>query len=163
MSIEFSPENERFLEAAIASGAFPSREVAVDRAVALLRERQQALERLRQQVVPLPALPPFLVRDAEGYVSVRGHRLGLHLILDAIFAGESADEIQNQFSSLSGEQVAQILDFARQHEASLRAYTAQRGAIDQLLYETGRRGPSVAELRARWQAKSSQPHSLPQS
>lgn len=161
--IEFSPENERFLESAIASGAFPNREEAVDRAVALLRERQETLQRLRQARVPLPELPPLLVRDDAGYVSLRGHRIGLHLLLGHLFAGEDATQIQDRFSSLTHEQVAAVLTFARQHEREMRAYWEQREAIDELLYETGRRGPSLAELRARWQAKFGQPLSVPRS
>lgn len=39
MSIGISPENERFLNAAISSGVFSSRNEALDQAVALLRER----------------------------------------------------------------------------------------------------------------------------
>lgn len=163
MSIEFSPENERFLASAIASGAFDSREEALDRALDLLRQQQERLAVLRQMAIELPPLPAMLERNQEGYISVRGHRIGLHLILEGLFAGDDADQIHERFPSLPLEVVGEILDFARRNQAAMRHYLEHCDEIDQLLYETGRRGPSMAELRQRWLAKFGKPLAAPPS
>lgn len=41
MSAEISPDNERFLDQAIASGVYPSRKAAIDDAVTWLRQRHE--------------------------------------------------------------------------------------------------------------------------
>jgi uncharacterized protein (DUF433 family) len=161
MAIGISSENQKFLDTAVASGTYPTKDAAIDRAVSMLRERQQALDQARKQVVALPELPAILVREADGYVSVRGHRIGLHLILDRHFAGDSRPEIEDRFESLTAQELEEILDFVSRHEGPMREYLDQQDRIEQLMYEIGPHGPSMAELRARWVAKFGQPLELP--
>jgi uncharacterized protein (DUF433 family) len=159
--MQISSQNQQFMDAAVASGAFASPDQVIDRAVSLLRARQEALEQIRQQQIPLPELPPVLVRDEGGFVSVRGHRISLHLLLDRFFAGDNRLEIQEQYPSLAQETIDQVLDFVRTHPEPMRAYFAQQETISQLMYEIGPRGPTLEELRARWLEKSGKPFESP--
>jgi Arc/MetJ-type ribon-helix-helix transcriptional regulator len=157
MSVEISSENQQFLDAAVASGVFPSRDAAINRALALLREQQQAIERIRAHPVPVPDLPPILERQADGYISVRGHRIGLHLILERYFAGAGEPELQDWFSSLSPIELEQIVSFVRSNPEAMRAYLDQQTELAEALYAAAQRGPTVEELRARWQRKFGRP------
>jgi Arc/MetJ-type ribon-helix-helix transcriptional regulator len=161
MSIEISSENQQFLEAVVASGAFASREAAIDQAISLLRERQEALARICEQDAALPELPSLLVRQEDGYVSVRGHRIGLHLILERFFAGDRRAEIQDRFSSLSPGEVDAILDFVGEHRDAMQVYLDRQQLIEKPSNEKGSRGPTVAELRARWLSNFGRPLEIP--
>jgi len=46
MSIDISPENERFVQQQIAAGTFQSRTDAIDAGVELLRRRKELLDRI---------------------------------------------------------------------------------------------------------------------
>jgi antitoxin ParD1/3/4 len=48
MSTDLSPSNEQFIENALASGAFGSRDELLDAAVELLRERREEIRRMIQ-------------------------------------------------------------------------------------------------------------------
>jgi uncharacterized protein (DUF433 family) len=159
--MQISPQNEKFLDAAIASGVFASRDQAIDQAVTLLRGKREALEDLLQHRVPLPKLPSVLELEQDGSVSVRGHRISLHLLLDRIFAGDSPQEIHDWFPSLPRETIDAVVAFASAYPESLRAYFEQEEAIYQLLYEIGRRGPTMEQLRGRWLAKFGKPFEPP--
>jgi Arc/MetJ-type ribon-helix-helix transcriptional regulator len=75
MSTNLSPENEQFIEFAIASGTFHDRGEALDRAVDLLR-RQQLLDRIDEGTRQL--------RSGEG-IELRGDE-ELHAFFDGIRA-----------------------------------------------------------------------------
>lgn len=157
MSLEISSENQQFLDASVASGKFPSQDAVINRAVSLLRERRELLDRLCREADALPELPPVLIRLENGNVMVRGRRISLYLILDRFFAGAADVEIQEQFPSISLDQVQEVLAFARANLETMQAYFDRQSTIEQLLYETGNRGPSFEELRARWQKQFGKP------
>jgi Arc/MetJ-type ribon-helix-helix transcriptional regulator len=157
MSIEISQESAQFIDAAVASGAFPNSTEVIDRAISLLRQRQEAIDRILAHPVPLPELPRLLERQPDGYVNIRGHRLGLHLLLQQHFAGDSAAQIQDRFSSLSLAEVEEVLAFVQQHPDAMRAYLDQQQTIQRLMLDEAGRGPTVEELRTRWQAKFGTP------
>ena len=157
MPIEVSSQSAQFIDAAVASGAFQDPAEVVDRAIGLLRERQEAIDRILAHPVPLPELPALLERQADGYVGIRGHRLGLHLLLQRHFAGESAVQIQDRFSSLTLDEVNEIVALAEKHPDAMRAYLDQQQMIQRLTMDDAHRGPTLEELRARWQAKFGAP------
>jgi Arc/MetJ-type ribon-helix-helix transcriptional regulator/uncharacterized protein (DUF433 family) len=161
MSLDISSENQQFLDAAVASGEFASREAAINRAVSLLRQRHEAIHRLCSQLLPLPELPTILEWQSEGYIGVRGHRIGLHLILERYFAGASRAELADWFSTLTSEELDQVLEFVGQHPDAMRAYLERQEALARLLLDESNQGPSLAELRARWETKFGRPYVSP--
>lgn len=157
MSIEISPESAKFIDAAVASGAFPTPAEVVDRAIGLLRQRQEAIDRILAHPAPLPELPPLLQRHSDGYVSIRGHRIGLHLLLERHFEGDNPSQIQDRYSSLDLTEVEEIIAFVREHSDAMRAYLDQQQSLQRLMLDEAGRGPTVEELRARWQARFGTP------
>ena len=53
MSSQLSPENEQFLEQAVAIGMFHDRDEAIDRAVELLRRREQLIRDVNKGIEQL--------------------------------------------------------------------------------------------------------------
>jgi Arc/MetJ-type ribon-helix-helix transcriptional regulator len=53
MSSQLSPENEQFLEQAVAVGMFHDRDEAIDRAVGLLRRREQLIRDVNKGIEQL--------------------------------------------------------------------------------------------------------------
>lgn len=159
--MQISSQNEQFLDAAISSGIFASRDQAIDRAVTLLRAKREALDELLRQQIDLPELPPLLERCGDGSVGIRGHRVSLHLFLDRLFAGDSSQQIHERFPSLPWETVDRLVSFARENESRLRAYYDREEAIYNLLSEIGPHGPTREELRTRWEASFGSPWAAP--
>lgn len=48
MSSDLSPENEKFIESQVATGAFSSRNAAIEAGVELLRKRDSLVNRIRE-------------------------------------------------------------------------------------------------------------------
>ncbi|MDQ2628195.1 MAG: hypothetical protein M3Y90_14515 [Actinomycetota bacterium] len=149
MSTGISPENERFLEAAVTSGVFSSRGEALDQAVALLRERAVAIERIRRHRVALPSLPAALERRPDGAIYFAGHRISLGVFLNAVYAGGDQAELASQFTGLDHQAIADVLAYIATNEQIVRGYFEQYEALDRLQRDDSRRGPGVNELRSR--------------
>lgn len=98
----------------------------------------------------LPAeLPPDLERREDGAIVVRGRRISLFLILDAMYRGLGAEEIQQRYPTLSGDAVDRIMKFCRQHEDSVRRFYDQQASIAREHCDPHHQGPSLEELRGR--------------
>jgi len=158
---EISPANEQFITTAVAGGVYVSRQAAIDQAIGMLRQRQEAKERILARPVPLPELPPYLERRTDGYVKICGQRIGLHLILEALYQGENAEQIQDRFSGMSVPEVEQVLGFVAGHPDAMRAYLDQQQMLASLALDESNRGPTIEELRARWLAKFGKPFVSP--
>ena len=157
MTIQISSENQHFLDAAVASGTFASRDAAIDRAVSWLRERRDALDRIQRQKVPVPELPPVLLWNEAGQIMINGHRISLYLILERFYAGDSPGEIHAHYPSLEHTDFDHILEYVQTYARELKPYYEQQVEIEQLMYEIGPRGPSLDELKAKWLAMFGRP------
>jgi antitoxin ParD1/3/4 len=51
MRTDLSPENEEFIEAAIATGDYKNRDEVVNEAISFLRKRQRSMAELREDVL----------------------------------------------------------------------------------------------------------------
>jgi uncharacterized protein (DUF433 family) len=151
-STGISAENARFLDDAVAQGLFPSRETAIDQGLQLLRERHQAIERIKSQAVVLPDMPEVLERREAGYIKFRGTRIALYLVLDRHFAGASADEIHETFPTVPRPALDEVLSYVASHQEVARAHRDQQIAIGNLYCDLSKRGPSLETLRQRFQA-----------
>ncbi|MCI0361760.1 MAG: DUF433 domain-containing protein [Planctomycetaceae bacterium] len=147
-----SAENSRFLEDAVSQGLFPSRETAIDRGLQLLRERHEAIERIKSEAIVLPDMPAVLERRDDGYIKFRGTRIALYLVLDRYFAGASADEIHESFPSVPRPALDEALSYTASHADVARVHLDQQTAIGNLYCDLSKRGPSIEVLRQRFQA-----------
>jgi uncharacterized protein (DUF433 family) len=97
-------------------------------------------------------LPDFLTRRKFGEIRLSGHRIGLFHVVERYQGGESPERIQEEFPSLSLEEIRKVLAFYQDNQAEVDAYvTACRAEIERQ-EAASRQGPDIAELRRRFTA-----------
>jgi uncharacterized protein (DUF433 family) len=67
-----------------------------------------------------------LVADADGVMRVRGTRVTLDTILAAFAEGATAEEIAQQYPSISLADVYQVIGYYLRHSSELEPYLAER-------------------------------------
>jgi uncharacterized protein (DUF433 family) len=70
--------------------------------------------------------PVPLVQDADGVMRVRGTRITLDTVIAAFRDGATAEEIVQQYPSISLADVYLVIGFCLRHSSELEAYFAQR-------------------------------------
>jgi uncharacterized protein (DUF433 family) len=98
-------------------------------------------------------LPDFLTRDADGYIHVTGHRIGLQDVVYYYNEGHSPETLLEAFPTLSLALIHKTIAFYLEHSADVDAYvtTCEREVDRQRA--AAPRGPDIAELRRRFAAK----------
>ena len=98
-------------------------------------------------------LPDFLTQDADGEIRLTGHRVGLYSVVRSYQEGQTAEQVQAEFPSLSLAHVYKVLAFYLENRAEVDAYgKAYREELERQS-QTFRHGPDQEELRRRWQEK----------
>jgi len=94
-------------------------------------------------------LPPCFERVGGG-VRVSGHRVSLHVILDAMADGATPERMEEMFPTIPAEKLAAVVAFCRRHPEAMREYREERRAAA-AVQAGGRTGtaPTLAELRRR--------------
>src|SRR3954464_7072685 len=88
-----------------------------------------------------PGLPPELEEQEKGMIVVRGTRIPLHLVLEALFQEKSPAEILSEYPSIPAGAIPQIKRFCEQNEAATRRYyESERAELDKL-YAEGKKAP----------------------
>jgi uncharacterized protein (DUF433 family) len=97
-------------------------------------------------------LPDFLTQDADGEIHMTGHRIGIYTVVRVYKEGYSAEQIAEEFPSLPLDLIQKALAFYHENLAEVDAYVdAYRAEL--LRQEAApRKGPSLDELKQRWQA-----------
>jgi uncharacterized protein (DUF433 family) len=67
-----------------------------------------------------------LVSGADGVMRVRGTRVALETVVAAFTEGATAEEIAQQYPSVSLADVYQVIGYYLRHSAELESYLAQR-------------------------------------
>jgi uncharacterized protein (DUF433 family) len=147
-----SPENAQFLDLAVSQGMYPNRETAIDRGLQLLRERHQAIAKIKADAVVLPDMPTVLERGEGGYIKFRGTRIALHLVLDRFFAGATGNEIHEDFPSVPRPALDEVLAYVSSHRDLAKIHLDQQNLIGDLYCDVSKRGPTMEMLRQRFQA-----------
>jgi uncharacterized protein (DUF433 family) len=70
--------------------------------------------------------PVPLVQGADGVMRVRGTRITLDTVFAAFREGATAEEIVQQYPSISLADVYQVIGYCLRHSSELEAYLAQR-------------------------------------
>ena len=86
----------------------------------MLRNMSLAIE--QPQPVPLDA-------DGDGVIRVRGTRITLDTVVEAFRRGATAEEITQQYPTLSLADVYSVLGYFLRHEAEVSDYLADRVAV----------------------------------
>ena len=97
-------------------------------------------------------LPDFLIDHLDGEIRFKDHRIGLYTIAREAEEGWSADEIAEEYSTLSLELVKKALQFCSENEADVREYVRRiRDEIER--QAAAPPGPGVQQIRALLAAK----------
>src|SRR4051812_32710279 len=92
-------------------------------------------------------LPNCLHWSPDGEVRVVGHRIGLYSVIDRHQSGHSDEEILEEFSTLSLDEIRRIIAFYRANQHEVGAYVQEYR--DELRRQEEAYVPSPAALRIR--------------
>jgi uncharacterized protein (DUF433 family) len=98
-------------------------------------------------------LPDFLVQEADGYIHLAGHRIGLQDVAYYYNEGCSAEELCEVFPTLPLAMVHKILAFYLENATEVDSYTTACEAELETQRAATPRGPDHAELRRRLAAR----------
>ena len=98
-------------------------------------------------------LPEFLAQDADGYIHLAGHRIGLQDVIYYYCEGCSAEELCEVFPTLPLALVHKTVAFYLENAAEVNQYCAASEAEMERQRATAAKGPDRAELRRRLEAK----------
>ncbi len=98
-------------------------------------------------------LPEYLTQDADGYIHVTGHRIGLQDLVFHYNEGYSPEALQEAFPTLALALVHKVIAFYLEHPVDVNAYVAGCEAEMERQRAAAPRGPDLAELRRRLAAK----------
>ncbi len=111
--------------------------------------------------VAFVAEAPPLAMDEHGAIRVAGTRLTLDTVVDAFDAGESAEEIVDQYDILSLADAYAVICYILHHREEVDEYMAERARLgEEIRKEVERRFPQEglrAKLLARRQAQGQTP------
>jgi uncharacterized protein (DUF433 family) len=98
-------------------------------------------------------LPDFLTSHQYGEIRLTGHRIGLLHVIDLWTDGLSAEEIEEQFPSLSLALIHKVLAFYLENRADVDAYIAECHAEIERQAHVPSPGPGLAEMKRRLEAQ----------
>lgn len=94
-------------------------------------------------------VPEFLVQDADGFIHLRGHRIGIQHLVHFYNEGYSPEMLAEEFPTLSLALLHKTIAFYLENQADVDTYIAQDRDKTDIHASTAPRGPGVAELRRR--------------
>ena len=98
-------------------------------------------------------LPDFLAQDADGFIHLRGHRIGIQHVVHVYDEGYSAEMLAEEFPTLSLALIHKTIGFYLENRTDIDAYIAQGRDEIERHASTAPRGPGLAELRQRLAAR----------
>jgi uncharacterized protein (DUF433 family) len=98
-------------------------------------------------------LPDFLVQDADGFIRLREHRIGVHHVVGPYNEGYSPEMLVEQFPTLSLALIHKTIAFYLENEAEVDAYIARSREETERHASAVPGGPGLAELRRRLAAR----------
>jgi len=72
--------------------------------------------------------PVPLVQDEDGFMRVQGTRITLDTVVAAFREGATAEEIVQQYPSISLADVYQVIGYCLRHSSEIEAYLSERRA-----------------------------------
>jgi uncharacterized protein (DUF433 family) len=107
------------------------------------------LEKIMKAELDAFDLPDFL-EIIDGGIRVTGHRVGLTLILEALFESKSIAEMREMYPTIPARTLWKVVGFCINHFDSMRNYySAERLRVAALRAAHTDKAPSITELRKR--------------
>jgi uncharacterized protein (DUF433 family) len=101
-------------------------------------------------------LPDFLEADDGGFISIVGHRIGLHHVIRIYKEGYSAEMIQLEYPTLSLATIHKVLAYYLENRAEVDNYCAgEEAAFEAQVAAANQKpksSPTLAEMRKRFEA-----------
>ena len=97
-------------------------------------------------------LPEFLVEDDGGFISLKGHRIGLHHVVRAYDEGLTAEGVVARYPTLSLALVHKVIAFYLDNGDEVDRYVAAHDAEMDRQISGSKPAPSMGELRKRLDA-----------
>ena len=94
-------------------------------------------------------LPDFLTQDADGFVRVTGHRIGLHHVVRFYNEGFSPEMLWQQFPTLPLAVIHKVIAFYLENRSEVDAAVADNDRELERLAAESSPGPDLIELRRR--------------
>ena len=98
-------------------------------------------------------LPSFLTKGKYGEIRLNGHRIDLLHVVDLYNEGNTAEEICSEFDTLDLQVVQQVIEFYLANKSEVDQYVAQCHAEIDRQASAPRKGPDLAELKRRMEAR----------
>jgi uncharacterized protein (DUF433 family) len=98
-------------------------------------------------------VPDFLTEDADGFIHVTGHRIGLMHLIYYYNQGFSPAMLFDDYPTLSLDLIQNIIAFYQENKVEVDAYVARCQAEMEEQRARAPKGPSREELRRRLEAK----------
>ena len=94
-------------------------------------------------------LPPFLETDDGGFISLTGHRIGLHHVVRLYREGSSPEAIAAYFPSLPMALIHKVIAFYLENQDDVDSYVCDHDTDIARQIAEGPKAPSMVELRQR--------------
>ena len=94
-------------------------------------------------------LPDFLTEDADGFIHVTGHRIGLQHLVHYYNEGYSPEMLACEYPTLSLAVIHKVIGYYLESQAEVDRYVATCQEVIDRQRAAARPGPSVAKLRRR--------------
>jgi uncharacterized protein (DUF433 family) len=107
---------------------------------------------IQDSVAPMN-LPEFLTSDDGGYISLTGHRIGLHHVVRVYEEGYSPEMIVGHFPTLSLALVHKVIAFYLENQIEVAEYVAAHDREIERQMSPPQTTPTLVQLRARLEAQ----------
>jgi len=97
-------------------------------------------------------LPNFLTRDADGFIHLTGHRIGLASLIHYYNEGLSAEMLACEYPSVSLSLVHKVIAFYLENRAGVDEYITRCEDEIERQRSLAAKGPSASELRKRMES-----------
>ena len=94
-------------------------------------------------------LPNFLMRDADGFIHLTGHRIGLASLIHYYNEGLSVEMLACEYPSVSLSLVHKVIAFYLENRVAVDEYIARSKGETEQQRSVAPKGPSLSELRKR--------------
>jgi uncharacterized protein (DUF433 family) len=97
-------------------------------------------------------LPDFLSQDADGYIHLSGHRIGLHHVVDRYNEGYSPEMLVFEYDTLSLYLINKVIAFYHENRSEVDAYVESERAEYQRQSANAPKVLDFEELRRRMES-----------
>ncbi len=94
-------------------------------------------------------LPDYLTRDADGFIHLTGHRIGLATLIHYYNEGLSAEMLACEYPTVSLAHVHKVIAFYLENQGAVDDYIARCEDEIERQRLGAEKGPSASELRTR--------------